>query len=294
MTKTDYKLLCGRIYSSVFDQMLAAQIAASKNPELIPEKKLNEYEIVAQKEAIKQAIIQGLEAFPDINAALIWRAIYETHVHHKSGIDDADIIHKVISADQSWKKSSGHAFEEMVKLLASTALADSNIEIILQRDLSTLIKAEEISNEPRDISWLREQIAEDVFDLYAIVSVNGKKYCFGCIQCKTSIRDRVTRDREPSLRAMQSYFWSVAIVLDGDFLKLKKFKEMVNGGTSTQKANGWHGMYIFTEEENDDRIFHTNVDFEVFKQHAIEAAKMWLTQRQWFNEDWKPTICAIE
>lgn len=274
--------------------MMEEQIAASKVRTSISEKNMNEFEVAAQKEAIKQAIIKGLASYPEVNAAMIWRAIYETHVHHKSGIDNADIIHKVISADQSWKKSSGHAFEEMVKMLASAALADNGIEIILQRDLSTLIKAEEINNEPRDISWLKEQIAGDVFDLYAVVSVNDKKYCFGCIQCKTSIRDRVTRDREPSLRAMQSYFWSVAIVLDGDFLKLKKFKEMVNGGTSTQQANGWHGMYIFTNEETGERIFHTNVDFEVFKQHAIEAAKMWLTQRQWFNEDWKPTTFAID
>ena len=274
--------------------MIEEQIASAKNPDSISEKKFNEFEVAAQKEAIKQAIIRGLESFPNISAALIWRAIYETHVHHKSGIDNADIIHKVISADQSWKKSSGHAFEEMVKLLASAALSDNKIEIILQRDLSTLIKADEISNEPRDISWLKEQIAGDVFDLYAVVTANEKKFCFGCIQCKTSIRDRVTRDREPSLRAMQSYFWSVAIVLDGDFLKLKKFKEMVDGGTSTQQANGWHGMYVFTKEDVGERIFHTNVDFEVFKQHAIEAAKMWLTQRQWFNEDWKPSVFEID
>lgn len=270
------------------------QIAASNTRTSISEKKMNEFEVAAQKEAIKQAIIKGLSSYPEVNAALIWRTIYETHVHHKSGIDNADIIHKVISADQSWKKSSGHAFEEMVKTLASVALADNDIEIILQRDLSTLIKAEEINNEPRDISWLKEQIAGDIFDLYAVVTVKDKKYCFGCIQCKTSIRDRVTRDREPSLRAMQSYFWSVAIVLDGDFLKLKKFKEMVNGGTSTQQANGWHGMYIFTNEETGGRIFHTNVDFEIFKQHAIEASEMWLTQRQWLNEDWKPTTFAID
>lgn len=274
--------------------MMEEQISATKVHNSITEKKMNEFEVAAQKEAIKQAIIKGLAKYPEVNAALLWRAIYETHVHHKSGIDNADVIHKVISADQSWKKSSGHAFEEMIKLLASVALAENGIEIILQRDLSTLIKAEEISNEPRDISWLKEQIAGDVFDLYAVVVINDKKYCFGCIQCKTSIRDRVTRDREPSLRAMQSYFWSVAIVLDGDFLKLKKFREMVNGGTSTQRANGWHGMYILTNEETGERIFHTNVDFEVFKQHAIEAAKMWLTQRQWFNEDWKPTTFTID
>lgn len=176
----------------------------------------------------------------------------------------------------------------MVKQLASLALRDSGIEIILQRDLNTLIKADEIDNEPRDISWLKEQIADDVFDLYAVASKGDKHYCFGCLQCKTSIRDRVTRDREPSLLAMRSYFWSVAIVLDGDFLKLPKFKEMVNGDGINQKANGWHSMYIFTNEETEGRIYHTDLGFGIFKRHAIEAADMWLTQRQWFNEDWKP------
>lgn len=294
MTTPNYKQYCREVYNSVYDTMMAEQIAASKNPESVSAKKHNEFEVAAQKEAIKQAIIKGLEHCQDVNAALIWRAIYETHIHHKSGIDNSDIINKVISADQSWKKSSGHAFEEMVKLLASEALESDNIEIILQRDLNTLIKADEINNEPRDISWLKEQIKGDVFDLYAVVNVGDKKYCFGCIQCKTSIRDRVTRDREPSLRAMQSYFWSAAVVLDGDFLKLPKFQEMVNGGGTNQIENGWHCMYIFTKEDAGGRIFHTNVDFEVFKQHAVEAAKMWLTQRQWFNEDWKPQTFAVD
>lgn len=282
------------MYASVYDNMMAEQVATAKDMASISAKKLNDFETSAQKEAIKQSIIMGLRNCEGADPALIWRAIYETHIHHKSGIDNADVIRKVISADQSWKKSSGHAFEEMAKLLASSALESYSIEIILQRDLNTLIKAGEINNEPRDISWLKEQIKEDVFDLYAIAFVGDKKYCFGCIQCKTSIRDRVTRDREPSLRAMQSYFWSVAIVLDGDFLKLKKFKDMVNGGTSTQQANGWHGMYIFTDEETGGRIFHTNIDFEMFKQHAVEAADMWLHQRQWFNEEWKPSVLEIE
>ncbi|MDR1298103.1 MAG: hypothetical protein LBO05_12215 [Deltaproteobacteria bacterium] len=53
----------------------------------------------------------------------------------------------MISADQCWKKSSGRAFEEMVKELASAALADDGIEIILQRDLSLLIRENRLINE---------------------------------------------------------------------------------------------------------------------------------------------------
>ena len=164
---------------------------------------------------------------------------------------------------------------------AKSVLGDLPVEFVLQRDLNTLIKAGEIANEPRDISWLKEQIKGNIFDLFAITTyedkkfcfgcvqcktsvinisisfpfvikpltlfepvVHGflgmlakeikikvkrinnlfaittyedKKFCFGCVQCKTSIRDRVTRDREPSIHAMESYFWSVVFVLDGEY-----------------------------------------------------------------------------
>lgn len=58
------------------------------------------------------------------------------------------------------------SFEEMVKELASLALYGTGVEIVLQRDLNTLIKANELANEPRDISWLKEQIKANIFDLY--------------------------------------------------------------------------------------------------------------------------------
>ena len=244
-------------------------------------------EIAAQKEAIKNTIITAMDSFKEVEAALIWRTIYEIHIHRKSGIDDSDTIAKVIGADQSWKKSSGHAFEEMIKLLGNNALNQDGIEIVLQKDLNTLIKANELDNEPRDISWLKEQIKASIFDLYAIVNKDTKKFCYGCIQSKTSIRDRVTRDREPSLAAMQSFFWSTIVVLDGDFLKLPKFTSMVNGGTTEHPQNGWHGLYVFSDKYTTDRIYPTDLDLSNFKEHAIEAANYWLTQRQWFNSSWK-------
>lgn len=241
----------------------------------------------AQKEAIKAAILKTMENFPNVDPAAIWRGIYEIHIHRKSGISNASTIEKVIKADQSWKKSSGHAFEEMVKLLANAALSETNVEILLQRDLNTIVKAGELANEPRDISWIKEQIKASAFDLYATYVENGKRYCFGCIQSKTSIRDRVTRDREPSMTAMRSFFWSVAIVLDGDFLKLPKFKAMVGGGTSEYAINGWHGMYVFNDKCTGERIYPIHVDFKKFADHALNASQYWKSQRQWFNSDWK-------
>lgn len=248
---------------------------------------LNATETQAQKEAIKTALFLGIKNFPDVEVAEIWRSIYETHVHRKSGIDDAEIIAKVISADQSWKKSSGHAFEELIKSLGNEILNNFGIEILLQRDLNELIKQNQIDNALRDINWLKEQIQADIFDLYAVFNTNGKKFCYGCIQSKTSIRDRVTRDREPSINAMKNFFWSTIIVLDGDFLKNPKFVAMVNGDNSEYVKNGWHGLYVFSEKNFGGRIYSTDRNLKNFAEHSVRAAHSWLNQRQWLDINWQ-------
>lgn len=282
--------ICRDTYNAVYCDAvnrLNAEAATHSRQGIVSEKKQEEIEKEAQKEAIKKTTVDTMRTFPREEASEIWKAVYEAHVHRKSGIDDADTIAKVVSADQSWKKSSGHAFEEMIKFLGNAALEGTNIEILLQKDLNILIKAGEIANEPRDISWLKEQIKSSVFDLYTIaIKEDGRKFCYGCIQSKTSVRDRVTRDREPSLQAMASYFWSVAVVLDGYFLRLPKFISMVNGGTTEYPQNGWHGMYVFSDQYSNGRIYATDLEFANFKEHAVRAADYWLTQRQWFDHDW--------
>ena len=260
---------CNSIYSEVYE-------------------KIDAEEKQAQKEAIKSALFCGIKKFPNVEVADIWRAIYETQVHRKSGIDDAEIIAKVISADQSWKKSSGHAFEEFIKSLGNSKLNNFGIEILLQRDLNELINQNQLDNEQRDINWIKEQIRASIFDLYAVLNTKtGKKLCYGCIQSKTSIRDRVTRDREPSIKAMQNFFWSTIIVLDGAFLRLPKFKAMINGGTTEYTENGWHALYVFSEQYSEDRIYPTDINLKYFTEHALQAANYWLKNRQWFNENWR-------
>lgn len=261
-------------------------LSAEYGKDKISEKLAEEFDREAQKSAIRLAITKALRKYPDEPVAELWSAIYRAHLFRKSGISDLDTINKVISADQSWKKASGHAFEEMVKDLASLALWGTGVEIVLQRDLNTLIKANELANEPRDISWLKEQIKANIFDLYGILSLEDKKYCFGCVQAKTSIRDRVTRDREPSIHAMQSFFWSVVFVLDGDFLRLPKFVNMINGGSEEFRENGWHGMYVLSAKETNGRIYPLSMDFEIFKSHALQAAEQWQKRRQWFDRNW--------
>lgn len=285
MKEICYKF-CLSAYKNEYSRCLRALTKEHKSWDLSESKK-DDFDREAQKSAIRIAITKALKEFPDEPVAELWSAIYRAHLFRKSGISNLDTINKVISADQSWKKSSGHAFEEMVKELASLALHGTDVEVILQRDLNTLIKAEELANEPRDISWLREQIKANIFDLYCILNIDSKKYCFGCVQAKTSIRDRVTRDREPSIHAMQSFFWSVVFVLDGDFLRLPKFISMINGGSEEFRENGWHGMYVLSAKEQHDRIYPLTMDFDIFKSHIQQAAEHWQKHRQWFDRSWK-------
>lgn len=281
-----YYEFCYKTYSYEYESYMNTCERNSKGNILIDSIK-DKWDKEAQKSAIRCCIIEGLKYFKNPCVSQLWNAIYQVHLFRKSGIGDIETIQKVISAEQSWKKSSGHAFEEVIKELSSLSLKEYGIEIILQRDLNILLKNDELKNEPRDLSWLREQVKGNIFDLYCIVNDKENKYCFGCVQCKTSIRDRVTRDREPSLHAMESFFWSVAFVLDGDFLKLPKFKYMVNGGSKEFPSNGWHGMYVLSEKEIQDRIYPLTIDFEIFINHALQASKQWLEQRQWFNKTWK-------
>ncbi len=285
----EVKTFCLRTYQDIYAQSYSDLIEDAKSHahgKNLNDSKIAEIETSAQKRAIKGSVIRGMRRFPGSIPA-VWHSIYEAHVYRKSGIADFRVIQDVVSADQSWKKSSGHAFEEMIKELATLAMESTGITFILQRDLNILIKAGELANEPRDISWLKEQVKGNIFDLYAVVAVEGKKYCFGCVQCKTSVRDRVTRDREPSIHAMDSYFWSIVFVLDGSYLRNPKFQFMVNGGSQEFPGNGWHAMYDISGQFNAGRIYSLDLDFKLLRIHAEKAVTDWLRRRQWFNKDWK-------
>ena len=213
----------------------------------------------------------------------------------KCKIDDLELVEAVESASQSWKKSSGHAFEAYIKKTVTDVSSEHKIKFILQTDLNKLIKKGSISNDAEDIKWLKTMIAHNVFDLYTIVEDGDRTYCFGCVQCKTSIRDRNTRDREPSQKAMERCFWSIVLVLDGDYLKNGKFVAMVNGGTEEFPDNGWHAMYVLSDDTPADtlpgtvqRIYHTDIDYEVLVGHSVIAAKAFTGQgRRLMKKDWK-------
>lgn len=247
---------------------------------------LAKIETQAQLQAIKATMIDGRLLYPH-NIPLLWASIYRAHLYRKSGISNPDVVSKVIAAEQSWRSSSGHAFEYMTKDLANLALDGTPVRFLLQRDLNDLVSAGKLANEERDLVWLQAQISTDNFDLYAVGEDNGRLYCFGCVQCKTSIRDRVSRDRELSSHAMKAFFWSVSFVIDGTHLTTPKYTAMANGGTETFKTNGWHALYDLSATIPGDRIYALDMNFDIICDHAQQAFQAWRTQRQWFTAEWK-------
>lgn len=241
----------------------------------------------AQKIAIESTFKLALKKYPTVNPADLWDAIYSAHLSRKTGQSiKAEVIESVISADQSWKKSSGHAFESYIAETVNPKLKKENLQFLLQKDLQKLMKKGEIANGTQQLEWLEVQVNKDVFDLYALYEFQKKKYVYGVIQSKTSIRDRVSRDREPSMNAMSQPFWSVAVTLNGDFFKGDKFNEMVNGGTIEFQQNGWHGMYVLSNTEDDDRIYLVNSQLSLLVDHAIQASQVFVS-RQDFTAEWK-------
>ncbi len=232
----DYREYCKLKYLELFAKFCETELKRG-TIESLTEKKKDEIQRAAQKEAIKETFKTALDIYtPVVDAAQLWNAVYVAHVMRKANIsgktkgttlnDEIDIIKSVISADQSWKKSSGHAFESFISETANPSLARYGIRLLLQRELTQLIEQSQIHNVNDDLEWIKQKVNDDVFDLYAIFSWQNHNHVFGCLQSKTSIRDRVTRDREPSLEAMTRSFLSIAVTLDGAFLKLPKFQEM--------------------------------------------------------------------
>lgn len=279
-------------FQSEFDRLInnTINLANRRNRE-ITTKKRTEFQIAARKYAIERTLLEALKEFPGTEPAAIWEIIYVRHIFNKSGESDLDKIRNIIAADQSWKKSSGHALESVIKELLNPLLSEHGLEICLQRDLSQLLKRSKITNEERDLNFLRDKVDTDIFDLYLTIKEREGYYkVFGCVQSKTSVRDRVTRDREPSIIAMEHFFLSIAFILNGAFLRLPKFINMVNGDTHEFPKNGWHAAYVFSNDETfeGDRIFIVDVHMNKIVQHLVEAANYWKTNRQWFNNTWRP------
>lgn len=135
-----YEEFCGQLYNQIFVQVFSEVLGnrSSANARTDAERE-------AQKQAIRLTFTQALAEYGDlVEAKKLWKAIYIAHLRRKTDINDLmpfdeEIIQKVISADQSWKKSSGHAFESFIFETINPLLASSDIRFVLQKELTDMM-----------------------------------------------------------------------------------------------------------------------------------------------------------
>lgn len=289
MNKQDYKAFCRDLYQKTWEQEFSIE-----SQDKITHSAIQAARLAAQRRAIDRVLIESLLKYsPEISESEIWNEIGIIHKVNVAELSDfnipvseqEEVIKRCLSAHQSWIKTGGHSFERYISNVQNELLQKNEIKFILQAELTKMIKAKALTNTKEDIeglvSWGKD------FDLYAVQSVHGDTHVFGCIQSKTSIRDRVGRDVTFSHNAMDGLFWSVAVTLDGDFLNMPEFINMVNGGGSYNR-NGWHGMYAMSGiEQTDGRIYKVDDSMQLFVEHAIEAAKQFIRDRRQLNATWK-------
>ncbi|GAG26718.1 unnamed protein product, partial [marine sediment metagenome] len=102
--RAEYEKFCKRRYRRLFAiEFARSNISGDENRRRF-----------AQKKAIKLSTIQSMKKFPHTEPAEIWKSIYIAHIHNVSGEANLQKVQSIISAENSWKKSSGHAFEEII------------------------------------------------------------------------------------------------------------------------------------------------------------------------------------
>lgn len=284
----DYKAFCKEIYTRTYEMAYVKELGDRTSDAAKADARLS-----AQRKAIDKALVEGLLHFsPKISEDKIWKAIAIAHKINVAQLNEYNIadeyqepvIKRVLSAHQSWIKSSGHSFERYISNIDSDVLQRNEIKFILQSELTKMINEKLLANTAKDITGLKSWGKD--FDLYAIQSIHGKTYVFGCIQSKTSIRDRVGRDVGFSRNAMNNLFWSAAVTLDGTFLNMQEFIHMVNGGGS-YPSNGWHGMYAMSGiQESNGRIYKVDDSLDLFVEHAVAAAQQFISDRRMLNNGW--------
>lgn len=286
---SDYKVFCQELYKQTWEQEFLIEV---QNKSTIASRQAAR--LAAQRKAIDKVLVESLLKFsPEISESEIWNEIGMVHKVNVAELSDfgieedvqAEVVKRCLSAHQSWIKASGHSFERYISNIQNEKLQKNEIRFILQSELTKMIKENALTNTSEDIAGLSSWGKD--FDLYAVQSVHGDTHVFGCIQSKTSIRDRVGRDVTFSHNAMDGLFWSVAVTLDGDFLNMPEFIHMVNGGGS-YGMNGWHGMYAMSGiSDKNGRIYKVDDSMGLFIEHAIEAAKQFIRDRRQLNGNWK-------
>lgn len=151
------------------------------------------------------------------------------------------------TADQKWLNMSGMAYESMILRESNRLLVNAPIRFIKPIDLKREIHNNQIFNSQKDMDTIENWIQGETFDLYLVKEKEDGLVVFGVVQCKKSIRERVSRDREPSIKATEEGFMSILIGMNGETLGKSnntKNRQMINGNGSHYDKQGWHSAYF--------------------------------------------------
>ena len=168
-------------------------------------------------------------------------------------------------------------------------------------EMKEAIKKEKLTNDAPDVKWLSDVLSSSNFDLYVVHDEKDeegedKMFCFGVTQCKTSLRDRVTRDYSNSKTAMAHFFWSTCVTLNTKGLiaktegKKTEFEYMIMGGDPAKQfdINGYHAFYAISESKSgrykETRIYYTDTGLDIVREHATKALMICKDQRRRFMD----------
>lgn len=199
----------------------------------------------------------------------LFAVIEEVAKERTSGLN-VEQIKLAKSADQKWLNISGLAYERIIKNEINNEFQDEIIALT-SSEVGQMLKENLILNSENDKNLLATWVKGKTFDLFIGKNISNRTIkIFGVVQCKKSIRERVSRDREPSLFAMENGFWSILIASDGGALgsKTTKAREMFNGNGVHFEKNGWDSAYFENLSFESGRIFFKERLFKDIKNNS--------------------------
>lgn len=175
-----------------------------------------------------------IEQLPGEDSGAIWTHLQKAHHQIVTGVAlPIRVANQVISAFQSWAKTSGTSFERFIA--HKMARIVPGLSVLKPAELRELCKRNSVINIEKV-----KGVAED--DLFVVFESGTDLYLIGVIQAKTSVRDRMKMDAAHSKLMLEAGLWSAHITIDPDnFLGKPKFRNLADG--TSELGHVWHGVY---------------------------------------------------
>lgn len=269
----------------------------------------------SRTQTIFQTFENLISRYPYAQPGHVWRIVAKAHVASyleaqniagkagSLGIDEEiitellfndSIISTFESAQQSWKRSSGIAWENFFQ--DSFKPGKDEVNVVSSSSMGKLLKGghiNRITGEPTPLHVFDNQekkyflnlLASKDFDLFILYynSHLDSWRLFGLIQCKTSIRDRVKINSQTSVNAMNNRLWSILLALDPD--------EFLKGQYYEMAKTDWHGVYLLDNIDRvDGNIYRGQLDNiqNLINDHANQVISTLTVRPEVLNEIWRP------